>query len=163
MMMPIQKLVNWVSTTKLRRFLVASEIAGGILLLVTSAFVFFKPQGISVWYSIGSLALGSYAVIAGLLLWKNRPLGRPLSIVLQAIQVVQIANPTLLLKIIVGVHLSLFFWQRGGMKISPGVAGNFGIWDAGYTELPGLGINLVALAAVLLLAVQMQMVTRSRA
>ena len=60
---------------------------------MSSALIFVTPQGIPVWYPIGSFALGWYAVIAGLLLWKSLPLGRPLSTVLQGTQVVQIANP----------------------------------------------------------------------
>jgi hypothetical protein len=123
-------------------------MSGGALLVATPAFLWADSASIPLWYHVGSFGIGALALVAGVLLWRGLSPGRWLSVLVQAIQVLQISKATFLVKIIVGVQLTIFFLEAGGIKISPGFAGSLGIWGAGHTEPNGVGCNLFALSAM---------------
>jgi len=89
---------------KVLKFLGASEIAGGALILLGG----IVAPNIPLWYQIASLLVGSYAIAAGIWTWKNSPVGYWLSLPLQAVQLFQIVTSTFLIKPIVGIHASVF-------------------------------------------------------
>ena len=132
---------------KVLKFLGASEIAGGALILLGG----IVAPNIPLWYQIASLLMGSYSIAAGIWTWKNSPIGYWLSLLLQAVQLFQIVTSTFLIKPTVGIHASVFIWTNGGFSISPGFSGTLGIWGAGHGEYPGLWLNLLAFASVYLL------------
>jgi hypothetical protein len=75
---------------KTLRFIAASEIAGGSMLLVITVATWLN-FGIPLWYQIASVLLAFYAIIAGISLWKNTPLGHWLSLPLQGVQVFRLS------------------------------------------------------------------------
>ena len=105
---------------KLLRILAVSEIVGGVLLLLVLPLTLVVTEiPIPTWYTLLSTILGLYAVVAGTLVWKDVALGRWLSLVLQAVQIFQIATSDFLFKVLVGFHVSVFMHQRGGFSITP--------------------------------------------
>src|SRR5689334_18439688 len=130
-----------VELLKVLKFLGASEITGGALVLLGG----IVAPNIPLWYQIASLLVGSYAIAAGIWTWKNSPVGYWLSLPLQAVQLFQIVTSTFLIKPIVGIHASVFVWTNGGFS------GTLGIWSAGHGEYPCLGVNFLALASIYLL------------
>lgn len=135
---------------KVLRILDVSEIIGGILVLLSISLALTTPT-IPLWHKAFSFILGIYAVVAGTLVWRRIALGQWLSLVLQSLQLFQISTNGLLIKVIVGLHVSIFMFQKGGLHISPGINGSFGVWGTGHTERLGIGINVLAFVSLLIL------------
>ena len=120
-----------------------------MLLVITVAT--WLNFGIPLCYQVASVLLAFYAIIAGISLWKNTPLGHWLSLPLQGVQVFQFVTSTFLLQTSIGFHLSYFEYTAGGLLIAPGFDATLGLWGAGHTAKPGMGINLLAFASMMLL------------
>lgn len=92
--------------------------------------------------------------MAGILLWEKNSLGDLLSLSLQAVQLFPFVTSVFL------IEFSVFISAAGGLKITPGVAGSLGLWGAGHTHTPGVGINLLAFGSLFLLLTKVVRVPR---
>lgn len=92
---------------RFRRFLAASEIAGGLAVVVVP--VILSRQGFTVawWYWLLLWSFGGSAMAAGFWLWHDEPRGWKLSRLLQALQIVQFRTSTLGISVLAGFQLRL--------------------------------------------------------
>ena len=117
------------------------------------------PARVSAIYIVGGLALAGAGVslVAGLWLWRDDPRGRPLSLVVQALQVPHIILPGFLgFSLALGLSLVFGFGQQPPIVGSPvhlvlvggrGMKGVYLVLAGGGGEARYLGLNVLALAA----------------
>lgn len=147
---------------KALRFIAASEVASGAMLLLV-VLITSNDSKLPVWYQSASLFLAFYAIVAGIALWKRNLLGHWLSLVLQTVQIVQLATNTFLMKIEMGFLVSYFEFAGGGLEFTPGFGANLGLFGAGHAERPGMGVNLLAFAFAFLLVMAIKETQRTTA
>lgn len=126
-----------------------SELLGGaaglFVLLPIAALQHVASLGPG--YYVIAVAGFSVAIAAGWGLLRHRPLGRPLSLVVQSLQVVQCIAGSWMIQYATGVQVLLKL-RSGNFQFSPGV--NAAIWF-GPTLVPAewmIGLNLYALWAL---------------
>lgn len=141
-------------TQKVRRTIAIYQMATFVAVLIdVGAVIAMMPTAIPVimWLVVAvALALGGVSLIAGILLWRDRPAARQLSIVIQALQVPRIAidgivnyGVGLALSLVVGIGTA-----PSTMQQPVHLALTFGGEAKGFY----LGINALALAALVLVA-----------
>lgn len=99
----------------------------------------------------GAIVLAAISVVAGVLLWRARPLGRPLSLLVQGLQAVRLVLPGVLtLAIGLGTEIAFGFGARPDALTHH--ASVFFVVDSA-ADAPGFffGVNLVALACCVVL------------
>jgi hypothetical protein len=141
-------------TQKVRRTIAVYEMATFVAVLINVGVVFpMAPSAIPpiMWVAVAvALALSFASLVAGILLWRDRPAARQLSIVVQALQVPRIAIEGIV-NYAVGLALSLVV----GVGIAPSTMRqpvHLAITFGGEADGFYLGINVVALAALVLVA-----------
>jgi hypothetical protein len=141
-------------TQKVRRTIAVYEMATFVAVLINVGAVFaMAPSAIPpiMWVAVAvALALSFASLIAGILLWRDRPAARQLSIVVQALQVPRIAIEGIV-NYAVGLALSLVV----GVGTAPSTMRqpvHLAITFGGEAEGFYLGINVLALAALVLVA-----------
>lgn len=132
---------------KIRRSVAAYEILIGIIAFVAAAVA----RAAGHWLGITiAVALGVVSLVAGVLLWQDRPIARALSLVVQALQIPQIAIPGI---------------GQFGVGLGAAVTPNVGFIPEQFqqpiyssfrlgSQVEGLyvGVNLLALVALILVA-----------
>lgn len=112
---------NW-----FRRFLAATEAAGGLTVLALPAILSGQGYTLAWWYWVLLESFGGTAVAAGIWLWRDEPRGWRLSRWLQASQIVQFQTASLGIAIIAGLQLRVLL-SATGFKVGPAFYGSFSI------------------------------------
>jgi hypothetical protein len=110
---------------RFRKFLAASEIGGGLILIVLPVLVTLQGAGIAWWYWILFECFGLLAVMAGRWLWRDEPVGRELSGLIQAVQIFQFQTSTLGVTAMAGFQLRLTVSETN-VEFGPGLHGTIG-------------------------------------
>lgn len=111
---------------RFRKFLAASEIGGGLIVMGLPVLVSLQGAGIAWWYWILFECFGVLAVMAGRWLWRDEPVGRELSGLIQAVQIVQFQTSTLGFSALAGFQLRLTISETG-FNFGPAFYGTIGI------------------------------------
>ena len=140
------------------------QMVGGATILLVWGISLTQPSiaAVSLVMVVSSLGMAGLALVAGMLLWRNRLIGIRLSIVAQALQVAWISLPLVQLGSTLGptiglrltataVTFNMGFYGRAGFALLPP--------DTGYRYPLDITVNVLALIALSAL-VRMQ---RSRA
>lgn len=138
--------------TRWHKAIAVSQIVGGIFGIGTLFVMLIKPSSLNVpigFFIYAPIIFGT-ALAAGILLWQNKASGYALSIIVQAIQALQISTIAFSYKVILGPQLLLLF-RAHSFTISPGfyIASWIGISPAGIEVF--VAINLLALIALIYL------------
>lgn len=136
---------------KLTRLTIAiSELGGGVLLMVASAFATLIGAHLPGWYVLLTESIGALALIAGYRLIQNRSEGLSLSFALQALQVVQVYLPKFVYRVILGPYLIITL-SADKTLIAPGFKGELTVGLKG-PQSAGFGFNVVAAIFCILLS-----------
>lgn len=147
---PMSKIPAWFSFT-----LLALTVLGGLHGIVISIQALFSPSA-SIFF-IAILIAYIYVTATGVIFWRQPSQTRPLMWAL-SIQIPWISLPGFVYKFSAGLFVSVaFVAKHEGDKYSAGFAGNFNLGSScEFRFLQNapieLGVNLVALAALLLLS-----------
>lgn len=133
-----------------RRLIAGSQIAGGalVMLIVLSGF-FGAGTFVGWWYAAAVEALGVFAVLAGVWLWRDDPRGYSLSRLVQGLQVVKFQLLGLTYAVSAGFELKLAL-GGGTLSTGAGVQGAVTLW-IGSTPQAFVVINVLAAVAFILL------------
>ncbi len=102
--------------TGLRRAIAISEVPGGVLGLL-SVMTFARAGGVPAFVLLVLSVLGGLSILAGVALWRNDILGRRISLVLMAAQVVQVQSTVLAYRVLLGVQFSVWIRNGGGFGV----------------------------------------------
>ena len=133
------------------RLIAAAQLLGVVLLLGAQLAGTGQGYRFTAPYLAGVLLMGTLAATAGVLLLRLRPAGVRLSILLQALQVVNVSTEAFSYQVALGPVFRIHF-RPDGWLTQFGAYGNAGI--AGHPLLapsPVFTINLLALGALLAL------------
>ncbi len=135
-------------------------MVGGVSGILTGLWGMYQFLSNSNWLTllfIPFIFLYFLSILAGIYLWKDKPRGFILSIIIQAIQIPQFTLGGLLYYFCSGLELSprLFFHDNGGgFNFKFWFGGNFLIKYAPQSSMTMIGINLFALFAFTFLLTQ---------
>ena len=109
---------------RFRKFLAASEIGGGLIVIGLPVLLSFQDYPVEWWHWILFESFGVLAVAAGRWLWRADPRGRELSTLIQAVQIIQFRTSTLGISAQAGFQFRLLM-SEGNFNIGPGFQGTF--------------------------------------
>lgn len=141
----------------LRRLLAAALLVGGcfgIGIMLANRTALLGQGGTVVALAVGWLVLFGAAVAAGVMLWRDAPGGRGFALALYALQIPVLVTSPLEWTWFTGINLAVQLAGAGrafdlGINVHLGANGQFFL--GGSVPVPAYGINLFALAALLLL------------
>jgi len=123
----------------------ANQVFGALLIAQAHLFTPGVREP-SLIFMLLALIVASLSGFAGLSLIRGNSMGRALSLVLQAVQVVGAASPSFSLRLELGVKVTAEVSSRG-MMTHWGFAGLYGIWPIGGAQELTVFFNAVAIVA----------------
>ncbi len=145
------------STSRWRKPLAFTEVVGGVFLLIGSILMIYSGGKDLLLLAIGAFGVSVIAMLAGIALYKDTPLGKKLSIFLQVLQLFSVSTTNVFYLVIAGLQLKLSLLYSAdtllekGWNMSYGINGTFLISGPGHGQPLGIGVNFFALSALLLL------------
>lgn len=156
----IEERVTKTSPSGWQKMLAVTEVIGGVFLLFGSILMVNISGRDLLLHAIGSFAVSVIAVWAGIALYRDTPLGKKLSTFLQVLQLFSVSTSKVFFLVIAGLHAKLSFIYSAdmlvekGWQMSYGINGTFWVDGPGHNQPFGVGVNFIALSALLLLAFQ---------
>lgn len=144
------------STNRWQKTLAVTEILGGLILGGLTLLLVISDLPDILIFTI-AVAIAVLAVVAGVALYKNTLLGKRLSIVLQALQVFSLSSAKFFYLLVAGLQLNVSWiysadmLQKNGLNLGYGIYGTFLVGGPGHGQPLGIGVNFIALSALLLL------------
>lgn len=146
---PVDRVAARRLAPRFRRFVAASQVVGGTLVIGLYVWLPIAGVGVPWWYAALLEGFGATALAAGVWLWRDAPRGYSLSRVLQALQLVQFQSATLSYGLILGFNLALSA-SEARINLGPGLYGAFNLaW--GTSPPSSVTINLLAAFVLILL------------
>ena len=142
-----------------RRIIAIAEVLGGILALI--ATIFAAKAGASKPLILLGAGLDLLVIISGILLWFKPALGVVLSGIVQGLQCVQVFSVWLSWQYVAGVAL-LVQVLKGEITWGGGLLVRHTFLQAEGSGARGLGVNLVAIAALIFLVMSQKGMKRYR-
>jgi hypothetical protein len=126
------------------------EIAAGLGSLPLFVHVTIDSHSRAIGFNVFALVLAGFSIALGLALWNRVRASVPLSIVWQCTQIPRIATSVVTLRLLVGAECTLLF-KGANVQLFFEFGVSMIVTTSRGVVAEGLGINLIALAVVLLM------------
>ena len=132
--------------TVVRRVVGGSEVLGGTLLMANVLWQIRRGATAPDWLIVLAVLAGAASTAGGVLLWRERCLGRQISLIVQALQILRVQTSRFGYVFVAGVQLNVTV----PLRLQFGFFGTLSLrWHAASPFM--VGVNLFSLAATMAL------------